>query len=303
MKTPAKRPLTPEVAAQWARKAQLYALDALIQESHWSCDKLAFHGGTSLHLSWQSPRFSEDLDFLLSRDVQDLAGIMRRTEASIRARFLSEDIDFAIEMQDKTKDGDRMPVFHLGIGHPGVLGKTWVKIEFWRVGADYLSQYATTLRTPMLPGEMVGQMSHQVPAADLDAAFCDKLTAFATRPFLKWRDIFDLWWIGTQTQAPLDMARIIPKFRHHLSAYNTPAGLDPAQALKRFLDQDPEAIVAKADPDLRRWLPERIWERLQGQAVRDMVAYARDVLGTVVQALEPAPALELPVLPRQVRRP
>jgi predicted nucleotidyltransferase component of viral defense system len=301
MKRPVRQPLNADQATRWSRNVQIHALDALMGESLWNCRQVAFHGGTSLHLSWQSPRFSEDLDFLLAREVENLDEIMNRVRKAVEEKFLSEDARFVVEMQDKTRDADRMPVYQVGISHPEVMGKTWVKIEFWRVDADYLSRYTTTSRTPMVPGEMVGQLTHQVPAADLESAFCDKLTAFATRPFLKWRDIFDLWWIGTQTQAPLDMATILPRFQHHLSAYNTLDNLPPAEALRRFTERDPADVAAKADPELKRWLPERLWRQLHPEGVREMADYAQQVLTAVATALE-APQDNLPALPRRVSR-
>ncbi len=61
---------------KWAQAAHLLFLDSFMQESKWKSDELAFHGGTSLHLSWRSPRYSEDLDFLLSRTAKGAAQVV-----------------------------------------------------------------------------------------------------------------------------------------------------------------------------------------------------------------------------------
>ena len=82
-----------------------------------------------------------------------------------------------------------------------------------------------------------------MPAATLETAYCDKLTAFATRPYLKWRDIYDLWWIGTQTDAELEVSSIAGQFLHNVSAYQTIVNLSPAQALRRFLQNDPAELL------------------------------------------------------------
>lgn len=58
------QPLPPDLAAAWASAAQFRFLDALMADPVLACDRIAFHGGTSLHFSWRSPRRSEDLDFL-----------------------------------------------------------------------------------------------------------------------------------------------------------------------------------------------------------------------------------------------
>lgn len=56
-----KRSIDSETHSRWARNAQLLILDSLMVETPWKVGEVAFHGGTSLHLSWRSPRFSLDL--------------------------------------------------------------------------------------------------------------------------------------------------------------------------------------------------------------------------------------------------
>jgi len=45
-----------------AASAQYQFLDALMADPQIQYEQIAFHGGTSLHFSWRSPRLSEDLD-------------------------------------------------------------------------------------------------------------------------------------------------------------------------------------------------------------------------------------------------
>ena len=116
--------------------------------------------------------------------------------------------------------------------------------------------------------------------------------AFATRPYLKWRDLYDLWWIGTQTTTRLDMPTLCRQFLHNLGAYNTLQGLPPAEALALFLSHNRQALVAQADPDLKTWLPEALWKQLQGDGVRQMVDYVFQAIGEVCTHLrqgKPAP--------------
>jgi hypothetical protein len=166
------------------------------------------------------------------------------------------------------------------------LGNALVKVEFWRVSADYLENYPVALRAPIRPGEMVSRISNPVPAATLETAYCDKLTAFATRPYLKWRDIYDLWWIGTQTDARLDLPSVVRQFLHNVSAYETVGHLSPARALIKFLEHDPAVLVDKADPDLKRWLPDVLWTAIHPRVTTEMVSYVRYALKTVADAIE-----------------
>jgi Nucleotidyl transferase AbiEii toxin, Type IV TA system len=151
------------------------------------------------------------------------------------------------------------------------------------------------------PGEMISRISNPVPAATLESAYCDKLTALATRPYLKWRDIFDLWWIGTQTDARLDLLSVTRQFLHNVSAYRTINGLPPAQALRKFLANDPDELLKKADPDLRRWLPQAPWDKMHPRVTAEMVEYVRGALENVADAIEKN-VTEGTTTPRSARR-
>lgn len=280
------RPLSAEVAHQWAASAQYYFLDALMADPGIQYEEIAFHGGTSLHFSWRSPRFSEDLDFLLARRPGDIRAIVTKAGDRVAEAFRAEDPSITVELKDKTRQDSRMIAFELRVSHPDWIGKALIKIEFWRVTAEYLAQYPVALRSPLLPGQIASRISNPVPAATLETAYSDKLTAFATRPYLKWRDIYDLWWIGTQTDAKLDIPSVTHQFLHNVSAYQTIDALPPAVALRKFLQNDPDELVKKADPDLRRWVPGAVWEKMHPRVTTEMVRYVRHALETVADAIE-----------------
>jgi predicted nucleotidyltransferase component of viral defense system len=284
--TPPRRPVTPELASQWAASAQYQFLDALMADPQIQYEQIAFHGGTSLHFSWRSPRLSEDLDFLIALSAADLRTIVERAGQRVAEAFRSEDPQFTIEIQDRTRHEERMSSYDLRVAHEAYLGKALIKVEFWRVSPEYLAHYPVELRSPIQPGEMVSRVSNPVPAATLETAYCDKLTALATRPYLKWRDIYDLWWIGTQTDARLDLSSVTRQFLHNVSAYRTIDDLSPAQALRKFLDNDPTEVLKKADPDLRRWLPTALWDKMHPRVTGEMVEYVRGALETVADAIE-----------------
>jgi hypothetical protein len=280
------QPLTTELSSQWAASAQFRFLDALMLDGRLASNQIAFHGGTSLHFSWRSPRRSEDLDFLVAKNFSDIHSIVERAGKKTEEAFRADDPEFIVEIRDRTKKEDRMISYELKVSHPDYLGKTQVKVEFWRVDPAYLMNYPVEMRAPIEAGDIVSRISNPVPAATLETAYCDKLTAFATRPYLKWRDIYDLWWIGTQTDAKLDLRSVAAQFLHNVTAYNTIDSLPPAQALRKFLDNDPVETLRKADPDLKRWMPESLWGRLHPQVTAEMVAYVRDALARVADAIE-----------------
>ncbi|WP_137917106.1 nucleotidyl transferase AbiEii/AbiGii toxin family protein [Hydrogenophaga sp. 2FB] len=270
--------LSADLSTQWAQTAHLLFLDALMKAGGWNQGDLAFHGGTSLHLSWQSTRYSEDLDFLLTRADRDMAKAVGTAVKLMHEQFRRIDPGFEVTLRDKTKDADRMLVYHLVVSHPRVVGNTMVKAEFWKTDREYLMSYPTELRAPRAPGDFLGVVSYPVPAASLQTAFADKLVAFATRPHLKWRDIYDLWWLGTQSTLKVDRDAVAKQFLHNVSAYTTLGGRPAHVALLGLLDRDRKEVIAQADPDLKTWLPADLWKALHPAGVEQMVDYARATL-------------------------
>jgi hypothetical protein len=76
------------------------------------------------------------------------------------------------------------------------------------------------------------------------------------------------------------------QFLHNVSAYQTVGDLPPAPALRKFLENDPAELVRKADPDLKRWVPAALWEKMHPRVTTEMVRYARHALQTVAAAIE-----------------
>src|ERR1700688_2749296 len=114
---PSRRPLTPELASKWAASAQYQFLDALMADPQIQYEQIGFHGGTSLHFSWQSPRLSEDLDFLVARSAADLTTIVERAGQKVPEAFRWEDPRFTIEIQDRTGHVERMISNDLRVAH------------------------------------------------------------------------------------------------------------------------------------------------------------------------------------------
>lgn len=306
--------LTSDVALQWAQMVHAFYIESLMNQSDWNATQIAFHGGTSLRLSWSSTRFSEDLDFLLSSGVKNFDTVMQRVDQQLLEMVRRVDPDFAVQTRDRTKDAQRMPAFMIAVTHPAYVGNSKIKVEYWRTKPAYLEKYPTQLRTPQIPpgfdraNELPGALSdfmimtsNPVPAATLETAYADKLVAFATRPHLKWRDLYDLWWIGTQTRCELNLESVSEQFLHNISAYTPAQGLPPALALAQFLNRPQEELVRHADPDLKNWLPAKLWQRLQGDGVQQMVQYVRYAIAAVSDHLTGQAQQDVDL--KQVRQP
>ncbi len=283
------RPLAPEELGDWSQALHLLVLDALMKESSWKHSSLVFHGGTSLHLSWRSPRFSEDLDFLLNRsEERSLDSVMKRTHRRVQDTLLARDPRLQVEMTSREGARPQLKDYRFKLSQGGVLGKARVNVEFWMVSEAYLTTYATTSRAPSGDTALVGVLTAEpVPSATLESAYCDKLVAFATRPRVKWRDLFDLWWIRTNSRFDLPAPESLTKtFVDHLGAYRTVEDLPPSAALRRFAAQMTETMVDQAERDLKPWLPGALWAKWYPDEVRTMVNEARDAALSLASDIE-----------------
>jgi len=276
----AKRPLSIPERTQWAALGHVLLLQSLMQSTDWTSKEFAFHGGTSLHLIWESPRFSEDLDFLLdARAAERLANVIGKAAERMRDQLLMIDPAFVLEVKDKSTD--RMGHYQFSLTKPDVLGKAMVKAEFWKVSPTYLERYDTAGRSPAVPADLGGvrlRVDAMLPAATLASALADKLTAFATRPHLKWRDLYDHWWIRRSRHfVEPSPQELVERFLHHVSAYETTEPGDPAASLERFAQRVSErAIAEQAEIDLKPFLPDHVWRMVWPVEVKTMVTEAAE---------------------------
>ncbi|HHG6361665.1 TPA: nucleotidyl transferase AbiEii/AbiGii toxin family protein [Streptococcus pneumoniae] len=308
-----RRPITPYEKQLWAEMAQLLMLAGLAESSKWEAKDIVFHGGTSLHLGWASPRFSEDLDFLLNKDLlSEMNKTMHEVVKRMEHYLLRFDTGLRVELKDKSTS--RMGRFNIAISKEGVMGKSLVKSEFWGVDAAYLDSYRSTSRTPIVPDSMSSQGMHvrlraQLPVATLDSVFCDKLVAVAGRPYIKWRDIFDLWWISQSREFERpDPQTLAMRVREYASAYrtdpNTPEhddtvpGEQPsfetslAQRLRDYSDKLGQADMEHAaKEELQRFLTDisgstAMWDRYWPDGIRHMIDHAREVASDAASTIE-----------------
>lgn len=277
--------ITPDLKRKWAEMAHLFFIDALAATAPLALDRISFHGGTNLHFSRGSPRYSEDLDFLVTQDFgAQIVKLMPKIEKRMNALAAANDPDMRVEIRNRTRDDSGLLNFRVVLSSRAVVGQVMAKAEFWQVTPDYMKGYGSEFVQPRNPGGFVSRISPPIPAATLESAFADKVVALAYRPFLKWRDLFDLWWIDRQSQGTIlsSLPERMEAIAHNASAYRDTKNKTLADGLQAFLDQDPEDVIAQADPDLRRWLPKHLWETLNPDGVREMVTHARAVAAEVI---------------------
>lgn len=271
-----KRPLTATEQFDLRQALHVATLDALMASRRWQPGELVFQGGTSLHLAHGSPRFSEDLDFLVDSTLKlsNIADAVGQRLAG--TSWLPQGTELAIR---KAKADHNPHTFQVSIGGPEILGAVRVKVELWQTPPKALNAVGATvtpLRVTSGPG---GGTQALVPTADMPEILADKVFALAARPYLKPRDVFDLHWLaehsGLTTCSEMDM-------RVRLDTYpnTTPqAWLEQAHTRKAHLDTSLDEVRT----DLQRWLPTS-WP-LTNDKVLAMIRSASEALSNGIELM------------------
>jgi len=243
-----RRVLTPSEAFDLRQALHVATLEALVLSRRWEPGELAFQGGTSLHLVHGSPRFSEDLDFLVSNTLN-----LDAISASVQARL--QDMPWlpqgtALQV-GKAKDGHNPHAFMVSLGGPDVIGAVRVKVELWLTDPEPLSSVKIAVAPVRLATGPAAGMQTFVPTADLAEIYADKVFALGARPYLKPRDVFDLHWLvnrGAQLACSQEQLQV------RLATYPN----ETAEAwIDKALERNVELIGAAPAiaKDLQRWLP------------------------------------------------
>lgn len=272
-----KRHLTAAQAFDLRQALHVATLDALMASRRWEPGDLVFQGGTSLHLAYGSPRYSEDLNFLVdsSLNLQSIA-------AAVQARL--EGMSWLVPqgaklVVSKAKDARNPHTFVVAIGGPDLIGAVRVKVELWRAPEPSVSAVKTTVSSIRLVSGAASGLQTFVPTAELPELYVDKVFALGARPYLKARDVFDLHWLVSHDAAGVCTPQSL---RVRLATYpdeTMGAWLVKAQARRAELASSADPIEA----DLRRWLPSS-WP-LTGAAVQSMVQSAISALDDGLRAM------------------
>jgi len=243
-----KRQISPTEAFDLRQALHVAVLEALMASRRWAPGELIFQGGTSLHLVHGSPRFSEDLDFLVS-DALKLGSIGTSVQSRL-AGMPWVPADMALSVTP-AKDGRNPHMFDVAISGEGVLGSVRVKVELWQAPAEALKPLATTVSpVRVIVGRAAGAQAF-VPTLELREIFADKVFAVAARPYLKPRDVFDLYWLAERGEASSCTSEDL---QIRLATYPNEA---PESWLEKAAGRRQELLgsAKQVKADLRRWLP------------------------------------------------
>lgn len=284
-----------------AETLHLALLEGIARARRWGKAELAFQGGTALHLVYGSPRASEDLDFIVASD-KGLAAVMDAA-LSHASSYVRQSVGPEAHLTLKARDAEgardaRNPrVFTISFKAPAFLEAVKVRVEFYVAGAKAARRYESDVRVARLSTEAAMRrpvtlaVSQAIlPTALMHEVFADKIYAVGAREYLKYRDVFDLWWLDQQGAA-LEGDELLRALEVRRALYPGGPAIDPGLAA-RLRSRAREIVaprrVAALSADMSRWLA------LSGGAMLASAASAHSVARVAAEHLLAAAAAIAP---------
>ncbi len=239
-------------------------LDAIFRRSKWMAKDAVFHGGTALSIFRASKRFSEDLDFMISKEAADvLEKVILRARDDVRMTMTVHIPGSTIEVRGPK--GAEVAKWNFVWSHPNRRNKVNVKAEFLTTAADVLKNYGSIYQVPTGASNIA--VSTPIPAPTLVSAWADKIKAIATRDHMKWRDLFDLAFISQM------MRRETISNSEKKAALQTTASIygktldDVAAGLRAVQASGALENEAEFEADLGKWLDSETFKGYQERAM------------------------------------
>lgn len=246
-----------------------------------------FQGGTALRLCYGGERYSEDLDFVCGKagaylkDVELDALVEKALETTKRTLQRDFDIDatqIALKRpaQPELVKGSDVNVAAWQIVVPvnptPKTPKSRIKIEFANV-PSYDSKPLTVSATPGLVQIQDVILNAETP----NEILADKAVALTARAALKFRDVWDVWFLVNKLGATPDREMVLKKF----ADYGTLKIAVKANARIDELEKDATATAFYAE--MRRFLPSaRVAQMSQMNLQRAMLSDSADLIRKIV---------------------
>jgi predicted nucleotidyltransferase component of viral defense system len=246
-----------------------------------------FQGGTALRLCYGGERYSEDLDFVCGKagaylkDVEFDALVDKALETTKRTLQRDFDIDAAQitlkrPAQPELVKGSDVNVAAWQIVVPvnptPKTPKSRIKIEFANV-PSYDSKPLTVSATPGLVQIQDVILNAETP----NEILADKAVALTARAALKFRDVWDVWFLANKLGATPDREMVLKKF----ADYGTTDIAVKANARLDELAKDATATAFYAE--MKRFLPSaRVAQMSQMNLQRAMLSDSADLIRKTV---------------------
>jgi predicted nucleotidyltransferase component of viral defense system len=278
--------MTPQVSPKKMEQGallQLILLHCLYSQS--GSESIVFQGGTALRWVYGGQRASEDLDFVCSAHKNRL---MRMMEGTFHlARSLATAQFGPGSFEQKPVQTSKALLRTYAIFRPENQREriaVRIEVEELRFGVSPESRKTAFMDCPpvfgvMREGSFALPFSSSILNVETPAEILtDKLRALLERPYLKGRDLYDLWFLYNMLGARADLIRLKQK----LDAYARP--FRPARKATFFLQEETRrALHRTLESDLRPFLPPAVYRELAATKFAMIFHVLNEILPPLVE--------------------
>jgi predicted nucleotidyltransferase component of viral defense system len=253
---------------------------------------VVFQGGTALRLCYGGERYSEDLDFVCGKagsyvdkiEFDRLVGdALEATKKSLHHDFDIEPDQIALKQPSHpmAMKSDSVSVtawqIIVPIGPTPQSPKSRVKIEFANVPS-----YDSGPNVARVTQGLVQMQDVILTAESANEILADKAVALTAREVLKYRDVWDVWYLVNKLNARADRDIVTRKF----ADYGTS---DVKTKARQRRDQLAKASTAKSFLDeMRRFLPaKRVAEMSDARLHQAILAASGELIRRAVLPIPP----------------
>jgi len=262
---------------------QLLLLDTLYSLS--GSDRIIFHGGTALRWIHGGSRFSEDLDFVTGATIKQVESMLVLSRPKTALACVTQFGPGKLEQHIKSSRKEAFKAFCI-FRPQGQRERIAVKLEFEQLSVGQLPANVShilrdlpAVSALMTSGQLILPYTSSIVVAETPLEILsDKIRALFERPFLKGRDIFDLWWL-------VERLRVTPTWstvRHKLEMYR----MDFRAARRSDYFQSTSSrptIRHSLEADLPRFIPPNILAVYREQGFKDFIETADKVTAQLLE--------------------
>jgi len=273
----------------YVRKAEIAQLILLNQlYSMPGSRALIFQGGTALRWCYGGSRFSEDLDFVTSLDMDIVRKKLNRMLKAVERVMVPHFGPGALSASEKTTRKDTLKIY---VDYRPVSSreKISVKLEFEGLRKDTIPETQNHILSA-LPSVsyLIAAGDFRIPrpntvlvAETLPEILSDKIRALLERRYLKGRDIFDIWYLRTALNTAADRDVIERKFMMYTWPFHAARNLDFfANSLPGMRDE----MIRAIREDLSRFLPPEVLAVNQSEGFASFLTALRELFEELLKA-------------------
>lgn len=150
---------------------------------------LVFQGGTALRLCYNNDRYSEDLDFVINKEQTFDKDFMLYFKAMFEEKIIQK-YNLEVEITEPKKDDFIVQRWSAKVYLPSNHKKSKINIEIANVSSHSNHFQAINNNYQELMNKRIF-----VQVETLEEILADKILALAQRPYIKYRDLWDIEWL------------------------------------------------------------------------------------------------------------